>query len=58
MYKYYSSIKKNKILPFLITLMDVDGIMLSEVSQTKTHLYELTLYVEFKKATQIQRTDW
>ena len=32
---YYSAIKKNKILPFAATWMDLKGIMLSEVSQTK-----------------------
>ena len=29
--------KKNEILPFLMTWMDPEGIMLSEVSQTKTN---------------------
>lgn len=30
--------KKNKILPFAITWMDLEGIMVSEVSQTKTNI--------------------
>ena len=30
---YYSAIKKNKILPFATTWMDLEGIMLSEISQ-------------------------
>ena len=29
--------KKNEILPFATTWMDLEGIMLSEVSQTKTN---------------------
>ena len=31
--EYYSAIKKNKILPFATTWMDLEGIMLSEISQ-------------------------
>ena len=31
--EYYSAIKKNEILPFAKTWMDLDGTMLSEVSQ-------------------------
>ena len=30
--EYYSAIKKNEILPFLITWMDPEGIMLSRIS--------------------------
>ena len=28
--EYYSAIKKNEILPFVTTWMDLDGIMLSD----------------------------
>ena len=31
--KYYSAIKKNKILPSIATWMDLEGMMLSEISQ-------------------------
>ena len=31
--KYYSATKKNEILPFATTWIDLDGIMLSEISQ-------------------------
>ena len=31
--EYYSAIKKNEIMPFVATWMDLDGIMLSEISQ-------------------------
>ena len=34
---YYSTIIKNKNLPFLITCMDLEGIMLSEISQRNTN---------------------
>ena len=43
--EYYSSIKKNKIMPFAATWMDLDIIILSEVSQTekdKYHMISLT----------------
>ena len=33
--EYYSAIKKNKILPLATTWMDLEGIMLSEISQTE-----------------------
>ena len=35
--EYYSAIKKNKILPFAAIRMDLEGIMLNEVSQRKTN---------------------
>ena len=35
--KHYSAIKKNEILPFVATWMDLEGIMLSEISQRKTN---------------------
>ena len=31
--EYYSAIKRNEILPFATTWMEVEGIMLSEISQ-------------------------
>ena len=33
--EYYSAIKKNEILPFVTTWIDLEGIMLSEISQTE-----------------------
>ena len=33
--EYYSAIKKKEILPFAATWMDLEGIMLSEISQTE-----------------------
>ena len=33
--EYYSAIKKNQIFPSATTWMDLEGIMLSEVSQTE-----------------------
>ena len=42
--EYYSAIKKNEIMPFAATWMDLEFIILSEVSQTEkdTMLYDIT----------------
>ena len=45
--EYYSAIK-NEILPFATTWMDLEGIRLSEISQTKTNTVCYHLYVESK----------
>ena len=37
--EYYLAIKKNEILPFAATWMDLEGIMLSEISQTEKNKY-------------------
>ena len=36
--EYYSAVKKNEILPFATTWMELVGIMLSEISQRKTKI--------------------
>ena len=36
--EYYSAIKKNEILPFATTWMELEEIMLSEISQRKTKI--------------------
>ena len=39
--EYYSAIKRNEILAFLATWMDLEIIMLSEVSQTMRHQHQM-----------------
>ena len=36
--EYYSVLKKNEILIFATTWMNLEGIMLGEISQTKTNI--------------------
>ena len=38
--------KKKEMLPFVTTWMDIEGIMLSEISQTKTNTVWSYLYLE------------
>ena len=42
MMEYYSAIKKNKIMPFVATWMDLEIVTLSEVSQTEKEKYHTT----------------
>ena len=43
--EYYSAIKKNKIMPFAATWMDLEIIILSEVSQRENDKYYLTAFI-------------
>ena len=43
--------KKNKILTFMTTWMDTEGIMLSEMGQRKTHTVPSHLYVVYQEQT-------
>ena len=45
--EYYSTIKKNKIMPFAATWVNLEITILSEVSQKRQILYNL--YVESKQ---------
>ena len=38
---HYSAIKKNKIMPFAATRMDLEIVILSEVSQTENDKYHM-----------------
>ena len=43
--EYYSAIKKNEIMPFTATWMDMEIIILSEVSQTEKDKYHMILLI-------------
>ena len=41
--EYYSAIKKNEIMPFAATWMDLEIIILGELSQTEKDKYHISL---------------
>ena len=49
--EYYSAIKKNEVMPFAATWMDLEIVALSEVSQTKTNTYDITCMWNLKYGT-------
>ncbi|KAF0882707.1 LORF2 protein, partial [Crocuta crocuta] len=44
--EYYLSMRKTEILPFAATWMELEGIILSEISQSKTDIVCFHSYVE------------
>ena len=53
--EYYSAIKKNKIMPFAATWMDLEIVILSEVSQTQKDKYHDIAYMwNLKKKKSVQ----
>ena len=51
--EYYTDTKKNEIMPFTATWVDLEIIILSEESQRKTNIIWYHLYVESKKMIQM-----
>ena len=49
--EYYAAIKKNETMPFATKWMDLEVVILSEVSQTEKEKYCMTslIYMESKK---------
>ena len=43
--EYYSAIKKNKIMPFAVTWLEPEIVILSEVSQTEKDKYHMILLI-------------
>ena len=43
--KYYSVIKENEILPFETMWMDLEGIVLNEISQTEKDKYCMLSFI-------------
>ena len=54
--EYYSAIKKNEIMPFAATWMDLEIIGQSKVRKRKTDTICYHLYVESKEMTQMNST--
>ena len=52
--KYYSAIKKNEIMPFAGTWMDLEIIILSEVSQAEKAKSHISLNMQNLKRNVIQ----
>ena len=50
--EYYSAIKKNEIMLFTATWMNLETVILSEVSQTEKDKYRIS-HVESKKMEQM-----
>ena len=50
---YYSTVKKNENVPSAATQIALEGIMLSEICQTKTNAVGYHLCVETKKCNKI-----
>ena len=53
--EYYLAIRKNEILPFAATWMELEGIMLNEISQRKTDIICFHSYVDLEK---LNRRPW
>ena len=49
--EYYSAIKRNEIMPFAATWMNLEMIILSEVSQTEKDKYHITYMYNLKYDT-------
>ena len=55
---YYSAIKKNKVLPFLTTCMDLESVMLSEtVDKEWQILHDFTYMWNLKNKTNEQTSE-
>ena len=50
MMEYYSTIEKNKIMPIAVTWMDLEVVILSELSQRQM-LYDITYTWDLKYGT-------
>ena len=51
--EYYSAVKKNEIVPFAATWMDIQIIILSEVSQKEKDKYHISLTCRIYNMTQV-----
>ena len=53
--QYYSAIKRNKIVPFAGTWMDLETVIQNEVSQKEKNKYHILThtYMEFRRMVQM-----
>ena len=52
--EYYSAIRKNEIMPFAATWMDLEIVITSEVSQTEGQIpYDITYMWNLKQTVQM-----
>ena len=55
--EYCSAVKKKKILPFVTVWMNLENIVLSEISQSEKEKYHMFhSYMEFNTQTELSRT--
>ena len=53
--EYYSAIKKNEILPFIMTWMELESIMLSKICQSEKDKYRMiSLLCGIQETTQMR----
>ena len=43
--EYYSGLNKNEIMPFAATWMDLESVILREISQTEKEKYHMTSFI-------------
>ena len=53
MMEYYSATKKNEIMPFAVTWVDLKIIILRDVRETKRNIYHIAYIHNILKITQI-----
>ena len=56
--KYFLAMEIKEILLFVTTWMKLEGIMVSEISQTEKDTYYVISYVESTKAELSSRVEW
>ena len=53
--EYYLAMRKNEIMPFAATWVELEGIMLSEISQRKTRIICFHSYLDIEKLSRRPR---